>query len=398
MKNLFVLLLVITTTTSAGAVVGLLQVTPTPDQFDSAPPVPESEAGVSEAGVQTIPQPGIPAIPDIMQPLEIQSDVSPMEMVGHDQVVGLQSDGTLQGRISKFGVDGVTEPASLLEIRFMQFGGVAAITIPGDDGSFTVSGLTPGMYSMIAEGPDGYVAWSTYVTNDPAAGGIDTVVIPIEDLALGVANPNLLTAPESSPEPAFNELSIPITSGPVVLDADGKLRGTFRNPINPIMTDLTVVFVHDGAIVDSTRVAQNGYFESGVLNPGVYSVIGRGGSGSIAFSVEVAANPAAANVDLKSKYVPVAYYPEGLQINGLIVPNSPPLPEMIEGCCEEPIAIGGIGGIGGVGAIGGGGGGGGAFGGGGLLGLAGLGLGIAAIVDNGDDNQIPNRPSSPAAP
>ncbi len=82
----------------------------------------------------------------------------------------LSSDGLLPGRFSFVdSATGVQVAAERLTISFLQNGKIIARARPGVGGVFQASGLTPGIYSMIASGPDGFLA--TAVSVLPAVNG-----------------------------------------------------------------------------------------------------------------------------------------------------------------------------------------------------------------------------------
>lgn len=73
--------------------------------------------------------------------------------------VSMDENGELQGRISTINPDSLNlEPTAGLNIRFIQEGQLLASTRTDRGGRFTISGLQPGVYSVVATGPNGFLA------------------------------------------------------------------------------------------------------------------------------------------------------------------------------------------------------------------------------------------------
>ncbi|MBX3439407.1 MAG: hypothetical protein KF861_18105, partial [Planctomycetaceae bacterium] len=113
----------------------------------------------------------------------------------------------------------------------------------------------------------------------------------------------------------------------VRLDANGRLPGRI-NIIDPNTglpapaRDLTIALLQNGRKVTEFHPGINGVFEAEGVLPGVYSLVGHGEEGYIAYGLEVL--PAVANVDLNddSALQQVAFQEIGteLQIDSLAVP------------------------------------------------------------------------------
>ena len=73
--------------------------------------------------------------------------------------ISMDDDGVLQGRISTINPNNLNlEPTGGLNIRFIQEGQVLASTGTDRAGRFAISGLEPGVYSVVATGPNGFLA------------------------------------------------------------------------------------------------------------------------------------------------------------------------------------------------------------------------------------------------
>src|SRR5690606_12646525 len=134
-----------------------------------------------------------PTLPD--QP--VQAD--PLERQLRPYQVRLNPAGEIEGRVNIVNpASGGVSTAQAMTITFLQRGRVVAQRNPGIEGSFQVA-LSPGVYSVVGSGPDGYFAYAMHVlpselTVDNGAAGemqpvafqevlselaIDTVAVPV---------------------------------------------------------------------------------------------------------------------------------------------------------------------------------------------------------------------------
>ena len=77
-------------------------------------------------------------------------------------VVHLRVDGNLAGRVSVLTPDGKRVPARA-HVSFLQSGQIRGAADTDEQGRFQVNGLQPGVYSVLASGPDGFAAVSVQV-------------------------------------------------------------------------------------------------------------------------------------------------------------------------------------------------------------------------------------------
>ena len=77
-------------------------------------------------------------------------------------VVYLRVDGNLAGRVSILDASGNRAPARA-HVAFLQSGQTVRAADSDEQGRFQVAGLEPGVYSVIASGPDGFAAASVQV-------------------------------------------------------------------------------------------------------------------------------------------------------------------------------------------------------------------------------------------
>ncbi|QDT53126.1 hypothetical protein Pan44_11410 [Caulifigura coniformis] len=348
------------------------------------------------------------------------------------------NNGSITGAIQSLGADGAVRNLTDVRVSFFQNGSSVSQVSPGSDGVFHAT-LSPGVYTLVAYSPSGYVAYGIQIVDQTAeirsAGfekadsqlnlQIESLAVPPVDYATvyrlarshvkgaipATVPTGAATGSEALPDlPVENALpQTNLKHHTVRLEADGSLIGRLKR-IHPQTGDVLRVhslngfLVQGGSVVHQASVAEDGALKFSAVNPGVYTFVTAGSEGFSAFSVVVA--PALATASANN-ITPVSFQPEGSPLTGTpgapgdmgpaTDPLAPPSNDDPAGTFVEPPGGAGGGGFGGGsgGGFGGGGAGGGGLGLGGLLGLAGIGIGAAALADDDDDN---NRPVSPAAP
>jgi hypothetical protein len=99
--------------------------------------------------------------------------------------VHLQKDGYLRGKLNVLDSAGRPSPAKG-KVSFLQNGQVVAVAQVDLGGVFQAAGLKPGVYSVIASGPDGFAAMTVqvlpYVENAPPAElvSLDMTLVPLD--------------------------------------------------------------------------------------------------------------------------------------------------------------------------------------------------------------------------
>jgi len=340
--------------------------------------------------------------------------------------VELAADGSLSGRFSNIETGtGELNPADGVRVSLISGSGDSRDTVSRKDGTFSFSDVGPGVFTVHADSPQGRLAYGirtirSYDSADAASEAdpvptslslqMDFGLAPSRDLAalgqvIKEVRPDKADDAEAKEEAKaiaedtnYVETSFDadLAEGSIGheqlrLNEDGSLDGhvTLLNPDNgniaPV-TDLTVSFITDNRLSNSTRVQPDGSFVQENLLPGVYTCVIAGKDGISYMGVDVVAN----NDD---NFVPTAMRQGGFGAG--VVQDT-----FVEEYVVEEVVVddddddGGFlpfDGGGGGGALGGG-----AAGAGGGLGplllLGGLGAGIAALV-NDDNNVIP--PATP---
>ncbi|MCA9034005.1 MAG: hypothetical protein KDA91_02690 [Planctomycetaceae bacterium] len=367
---------------------------------------------------------------DAVPVLAESASPAPQEVLhdrSHDVV--LHSEGRVVGRLSRFSpVDGQLIAAQGCTVTLVKDGRRVTSALSDDAGVFSVQGLEPGVYGLIATGTTGYALYSFRAVAGPEPGDavadnaaspvsldlqINTVsVLPrdfptVRDLierryANTAARESVIasrvpTVPGADHSFGSGPESTPLNGHQVQLRSNGDLVGevnlleTTDGYLRPVR-DITVYFVMDNTIIGSTAVNADGSFRLVGLTPGFYSVVGVGDDGVLAVGVDVL-GPAANDSEYKPAFVSQTLDLAGAAVDPLnFIIDAPTNPESPTGdpTAMTPGAFPGGAAPGGLGGGGLGGGAGGGLGGGGGLGTL-LGAAIAggvgyAIADNNGNN------------
>ncbi|MFO1096255.1 MAG: hypothetical protein U0992_23560 [Planctomycetaceae bacterium] len=342
------------------------------------------------AGVYSAVEAGKPPVAKLAKPAPADSEALLLAQAEGDSFasrlrnhrIRLSADGFLPGKINLVDTEtGALRVLRDLKVMFIQDGQVKSTATPGEGGVFQAEGLQPGVYSLAAIGPEGYVAYGLEVlpaASAPAGAAakpaettasidgfvetqpvyfqevssvlaIDSIAIPRRDfdaviqLARSYIPAEILSAPspsqlpaiaqpgEQSEEPAPSDENPPATSlrsHAVVIGADGTLSGRTRR-VHPQtgrptrLRRLNVFLVQDNAVVSQSPVSENGTFSFSSVTPGTYSFVASGLEGFSAFSVQaVSAEKAADGREFsKELIVPVAFQAPGTMylLDGVLV-------------------------------------------------------------------------------
>jgi hypothetical protein len=138
--------------------------------------------------------------------------VEPGELSSSANVARLASDGSVTGRLSLVDpMSGDVSPVQNIVVNFVQNGSIVSQTRPGNDGRFVVDGLSPGAYSVIANGPGGFAAFRIQV--EPAAAG--TRVFPRGEVSIQLVV--LAQARPAMPGLQIDATVIPATDGKIII-------------------------------------------------------------------------------------------------------------------------------------------------------------------------------------
>ncbi len=332
--------------------------------------------------------------------------------------VQLDARGQVNGRLGVLDMAGEFVPKASVKITVSQSDKVVQEVVTGQDGKFSMNGLATGTYAFTCRSAGAFAAYALHVLPHNSSGKLSShleVVASIvgdkgaEEIVRSHAIPNEIAATtyyrsfQRDPLADAREFS---DSPAISLRADGRLVGRVSKPgwsfSEQDLTGNVAHILQRGNLVAHVPVSKDGYFEVPGFKPGVYDLIVAGDDGVAALGFE-AVSPEQKLAEKKgnSRFVSMQ---GAAPVDSLCC-------EMVEQpCCGGEVisetvvgapmdggfvAGGGFAG-GGGGGFGGGGGGGGGLGGigglGGLLGIAGLAVGVAALADDDDANNLPVTP------
>ncbi|MEQ1824342.1 MAG: hypothetical protein ABL921_00265 [Pirellula sp.] len=284
------------------------------------------------------------------------------------------------------------------------------------DGDFLMEGVTPAVYTLVAETADSLALFSLTVLDEVSGkhlpNSLQVRLMPVSSRANEIIRGQTLPKDLNHPTPAQDPLESTRKSNEthhVMLDASGNLKGQLSRATERVdMSSMTVFVMKEGTEVSRTKVASDGKFVVRGLSSGCYGLLAAGEAGLAAVGFCATSQDLAKQMGDKEKLVSFNAKPlPSLNIElGDPIGKSPSAPINDAVANEEvspavPLGAFGMGaGYAGMPYSGGGsGGGGGGFGSGpgGWGSLAGIGGLIAAgVILATDDNE--NNVPSPIAP
>ncbi len=328
--------------------------------------------------------------------------------------VQLDARGQLTGQLGVLDVSGRFVSKSDVQISLTKDDKVVQEIVTGPDGKFSITGLETGTYAFTSRSSGTFAAYALHVLPHNSSGKLSShmeVVASVvgDKQAEEIVRSHVVPADigavayyrsfQKDPLAEKREFS---DSPAIALREDGKLVGRVSKPgwqfSEQDLTGNVAHILQRGNLVAHVPVSRDGYFEVPNFKPGVYDLIVAGDDGVAALGFEaVSMEQKLAERNSKKRFV---------ALQGA-APVDTLCCEMVEQpCCGggemigetvvgAPIGggfVGGGGGLGGGGLGGGGGGLGGIGGLGGLLGIAGLAVGVAALADDDDANNLPVTP------
>lgn len=223
--------------------------------------------------------------------------------------VPLSEDNMLVGQLGLLATNGAFTPFERVDVMLARGGEIVERAKPGPNGVFQMP-AEPGVYSLIAYGPEGMYAGGVHVVpHDPGgkagpvpiqAGGIPEMDIEIVKIVARYRIP----ASAMTVEPAvFSPEAVQIEEGvassslrrhSVQLSANGTLSGIIRSMDSATgrrkpAEGIDVLFVQRGFVLAQGTTGADGVFEVNDLQPGVYSMISVGPTGFGASAIDVRA-------------------------------------------------------------------------------------------------------------
>lgn len=377
-----------------------------------------------EPASPTTPEQLVPETPVSLQPEEVLHDRN------HDIV--LDAEGGFTGRLLSLSAGGDLGAGGLI-VKVLQRGVTTGRVETDADGRFTVRGIEPGVGGILAFSERGLMLYGVrFVAPKPGEvpGQVDLQIDSAVVMGSDVSQArSLIMEALDDEEVRFVEEVVPedeqfpygtgakatsLLSHRIQLHADGNLYGEVnvldeRTGRHREVLDMTVHFILDGRIVQSTPVENSGRFVTSGLGPGLYSVVGTGRDGVFAVGLQIvatgydqdaaagAAKPVSLNEPMEFIIAPMrATNINRLDVNVVMETETGPTPPgAVPGAMAPFGQAGPMGGPGGAmgGAAGGGGGG---FGGGGGLGalIGAVAGGALGYLANNNNNDPPASPSN----
>ena len=397
-------------TVAAGAVYVSVQAAQQSDDA-AAPAVVEDVAAEAAAAQPVAAQDPPDKLPAELLPAEIHQT--------REHNLMLSEEGVLTGRISSLRTAGGNLfPVEGIKVRIIRNGRPLGSATTGDDGKFTVAGLSEGVASFIATSESAMAIFGVrIVSKDEGTKGNDLDIIHAVavtgadlDTARKIISSNLpsrsdnrFTGPVKAPAEEFphgnGRPSTGLSHHQVQLQANGILKGSvnvidYRTGRYREIKDLRLHFISGGKPAATTKVNADGQFTVHGLHAGVYSVVSTGSDGVFAIGIDVI--DSVANLPANSPYRFVSL-PQELDFN--ISPTNPAdlnesnAEENTDGDLNPPPAVFSPPSGGGGGGLSGGTGGGGGSGFGGAAGLIGAGIagGIGYALGQDDNDASPSN-------
>ncbi len=291
-----------------------------------------------------------------------QQDDQPLTETLRAHWIAANEDGNIDGRISSIDADQSTStPIEQLDVTLLQNGQKIRIASTNQDGKFVLKDVEPGVYTLVAAGQNGFLAYGVHVLPkleefdvldlDASAKppstleekkayyvsyfGIPADAIIQEELQIDAA----CVPPEFSTLQRISKNYLPsATAFGMGRDGDdqqaiGKateilggfqfpltVEGNFNGRIQPIATedgepaelsDMNMFLVQDDLEVARVAVEKNGKFEIEDVEPGIYSLIAAGKDGFAAMSLELVAKPTDEGLGNNSKSSSINYVSTG---------------------------------------------------------------------------------------
>lgn len=206
------------------------------------------------------------------------------------QWVGSSGEGVVAGRVIVPAANGNGEAVKGAQVSLISGDGskVVASATTATDGSFSVKGVSPGVYTLSAQGEFAFAFGALHVLDSDAALSATSIDIPAARLDYPTVKTAIIrylptstpksTAVSQLPAASLSKNGMPLAVAISEGGLDGQL---FRDARNGAANSNVFIF-KDGAEVARTVTGASGEFRIDDLQPGAYSVIGIGPDGMAA--------------------------------------------------------------------------------------------------------------------
>ena len=241
--------------------------------------------------------------------------------------VELTADGSLNGRFSSVATEsGELYPAESVHVALMSASRESMDTTTRNDGTFSFRNVSPGVYAVHADSPEGRLAYAIRVIRSTESASheatdLQPVVLALDiqmDFGLAPSRDNdalnnvirsvkpdaapLESTIETAGTTEFTRTNYEVNLAEnsigheqLRLNEDRSLDGhvTLLNPTTgsiAAINDLTASFIKDNKLVASTTVNVDGSFNQKDLDPGIYTLVVAGTDGISYLGIDVVGN------------------------------------------------------------------------------------------------------------
>jgi hypothetical protein len=261
-----------------------------------------------------------------------QQDDDPLSESLEPHWIKTNEDGNLTGRISAIDSELLTAiPIENLDVTLLRKGEKISVAVTDDEGRFVLEDVEPGVFTLVAAGQNGFLAYGVHVLPKLVEIDWDTQVDPVaakrsyyvshfglpddaevqEELQIDAAAvpPEFSTLERISRNYLPSETALSIGRDVDDLKAIGKAtdihggfkfpldeEGNFNGRIQPIatedgdpaeLTEMNIFLIQDDLEVARVPVEENGDFQIEAVEPGIYSLFAAGKDGFAALSFEL---------------------------------------------------------------------------------------------------------------
>ncbi|MEE2827195.1 MAG: carboxypeptidase-like regulatory domain-containing protein [Planctomycetota bacterium] len=229
--------------------------------------------------------------PELLVAEGVETSTAPAPLPLQDHVVAKNDAGEVVGQVAIYDRSQLRTGLRNLTIYFVRGGKIVEETRTDPEGGFRVGELKDGHYTLIAAGESGFaVVGLNVVTGGDEEQGLFEVTAATPEfntikrtLTEFSGSETSQLSPSAVDPQAKSEVA---ASSRVWLTKDGKLEGRVIS-LNQVLSGSTsVAFIKDDKVVAKAVADQDGSFQVGGLEPGVYDVIATGPNGVSVVSLQ----------------------------------------------------------------------------------------------------------------
>jgi hypothetical protein len=184
------------------------------------------------------------------------------------------------------GQDSISMPK--VRVSLVKNGTAIVVDDTDVDGDFLLEGVTPGVYSLVAETANSISIFSLtvldaisgeHLPNSVQVRLMSTEGGRVTEIIQGQTLPTDETSPVPTKDPLKGSRKVS-DSHQVLLDAQGNMKGQLSRPLTSVdMSDMVVYVMKDGSEVSRAKVSSDGKFTVRGLSAGCYGLVAAGEQG-----------------------------------------------------------------------------------------------------------------------